>query len=100
MWIVIVALNCLIAGLNFYAAWYVWSWRRGLAAATRGLVIAERSTHNVLAPAPRYIKLGQQGTRQLRDRYGQLEVRVARLQQLLAILLRLPGLWRRLQRRR
>ncbi len=100
MWIVIVGLNCAIAGLNFYAAWHVWQWRRGLAAAARGTLAAERSTHSVLYPAPEYILIGQRGTEQLRDRYAQLEWRLAKLRRLLAVLLLLPKLWCGVRRRR
>ncbi len=100
MWIVIVVANLAIAAFNFYLAWRVWRLRRALAAATRGLLSAEASTHSVLYPAPGYIIIGQRGTRQLRDRYAQLDVQLARLRRLVAILLLLPKLWRRTRRRR
>lgn len=101
---VVIALNGLITLLCLYAAWRVWKLRRVLAAAADALILAEKNTHAVLANAPRGIGTKQQGTRQLRQQYRQLEMQLLKAQQALELagLSRFVWQWygkRRMERR-
>lgn len=83
---VVVGLNVLISLLCLYVAWRLWKLRRALAAATRAITSAERSTYKVLHGAPRAIYRGQSGVQGLSERYSQLELQLQRVRQVLALL--------------
>jgi hypothetical protein len=92
---VVIVLNVLISLLCLYVTWRVWNLRKALAAAADILTAAERSTHAVLRGAPQAIERGQLGTSALRERYQQLEIQLQKVQQVLALLSLLQGVWRR-----
>jgi hypothetical protein len=96
---VVVVLNLLISLLCLYGAWWVWNLRRSLAAATKVLTDAERSTYAVLHGAPNAISQGQLGSRGLRDRYQQLELQLQQVQKVLGLLGLVQSFWRSQSRR-
>lgn len=93
---VVVAINILIALINFYIAWRVWQIRRVLAGAANAILAADRNTYGVLHGAPGAIAQGQKGTKAAREQYRRLEVQLQQLQQILALI----GLGQRLWQRR
>ncbi|MBD2329643.1 hypothetical protein [Alkalinema sp. FACHB-956] len=82
---VILILNGFLATFCFYIAWRVWQFRRVLIQATAALDTAEQATHRVLQDAPEAILQGQISTRQLRQRYRQLEVNLRQAEKALSI---------------
>lgn len=82
----VVLINVLISLVCFYVAWRIVKLRRQIARVTDKIIAAERRTYAVLNPAPRQILKGQRGALQLQERYQQLENRLQRLQQVLALL--------------
>ncbi|OUC12190.1 MAG: hypothetical protein B0A82_23835 [Alkalinema sp. CACIAM 70d] len=82
---VILIINGLLASFCFYIAWRVWQFRQVLTQATAALDTAERATHQVLQDAPEAIMQGQISTRQLRQRYRQLEVNLRQAEKALSI---------------
>jgi hypothetical protein len=99
---VAVSLNLGIAVFCFYVAWRLWRLTQTLGAAADALVSWERSTHNTINPAvvPTAILRGQSGTAHLRQRYGQLQRQLQRLEQVMAVVGLLPMASRWLGRRR
>lgn len=89
---VAVSLNLAIALFCFYVAWRLWRLAQTLGAVADAMVVWERSTHKILNPAviPPAILLGQRGTARLRGRYAQLQRQLQQLQQVVAVLSRIP----------
>lgn len=92
---VVVAINTLIALINFYIAWRVWKLRQILARAANAILTAERGTHNVLYNAPNAISKGQKGVSVLRERYQVLEIQIQRVQQIIGLLALLGKVWQK-----
>ncbi|MEG4226459.1 hypothetical protein QUA35_10470 [Microcoleus sp. N9_B2] len=92
----VVIINLLISGVCFYIAAKVWKIRRTIARLEIRIAAIERCSSNVLSMSPDFLGKRQQGTRQLRLRYQQLELQLQQVQQLLGLL----GLGRRLWLRR
>jgi predicted negative regulator of RcsB-dependent stress response len=83
---VVVILNVLLAALGFFLAWKLWQLRQAFSRAADALMIAERSTHQVLSGAPEAILNGEIGTRQLKQNYLELQPKIRRAKQALALL--------------
>lgn len=92
----VVIINLLISVVCFYIAAKVGKIRRAIAGFEMRIAAMERRTSNVLSNSPDFLAKRQQGTRQLRRRYQQLELQLQQVQQLLGLL----GLGRTLWRRR
>ncbi len=92
----VVIINLLISGVCFYIAAKVWKIRRTIARFEIGITAIERCSSNVLSTSPDFFANRQQGARQLRRRYQQLELQLQQVQQLLGLL----GLGRMLWSRR
>lgn len=82
----VVVINLILSLLGFYVAWQLWCLRRTLLRVEQTILKAERSTHNVLHPAPHYIIMGQRGTNALRHQYFRLGRQLEQLQNLLRLL--------------
>jgi hypothetical protein len=92
---VVVIINLLLAMLCLYGAWHFWHLRRAFAQAANALIVAEQSTHDTLYGAPQAIRQGQIGASQLRVSYQQLEPKLQRAQQALALLGWSKSVWQR-----
>ncbi|MEG3974545.1 hypothetical protein QT970_07960 [Microcoleus sp. herbarium8] len=92
----VVIINLMISLTCFYIAAKVWKIRRTIARFEIRIAAMERSSSNVLSKSPDFFGKRQQGARQLRRRYQQLELQLQQVQQLLGLL----GLGRTLWRRR
>ena len=92
----VVIINLLISVVCFYIAAKVWKIRRTIARLEIRIAAIERCSSNVLSTSPDFLAKRQQGTRQLRRRYQQLELQLQQVQQLLGLL----GLGRMLWPRR
>ncbi|MEP6515539.1 hypothetical protein [Microcoleus vaginatus] len=92
----VVIINILISVVCFYIAARVWKIRRTIARLEMRLAAMERTSSKVLSTSPDFLGKRQQGTRQLRRRYQQLELQLQQVQQLLGLL----GLGRMLWSRR
>lgn len=92
----VVIINLMISLVCFYIAAKVWKIRRTIALFEIRLAAIERCSSNVLSASPDFFANRQQGARQLRLRYQQLELQLQQVQQLLGLL----GLGRMLWRRR
>ncbi len=92
----VVIINLLISVVCFYIAAKVRKIRRAIAGFEMRIAAMERCSSNVLSNSPDFLAKRQQGTRQLRRRYQQLELQLQQVQQLLGLL----GLGRTLWRRR
>jgi hypothetical protein len=90
----VLILNTLIAILCLYITWQLTKLQQVLAKAADTLLAAERSTYNVLHPAPTNIIKGQTGTRQLRKKYQQLQHQQQQLQKILSLFNLTQSLWR------
>ncbi len=91
----VVTVNLLLALGGFYVAWKVGQFRRAIAHAADVLTIAEKNTHAALHGAPDAILKGQIKTRQLRQRYQQLEPHYQQARQALALLSLGQTVWQR-----
>ena len=83
---VVVIINLLLALLCLYGASRMWQLRRSFAQAANALIMAEKSTHEVLYGAPQAIMQGQIGAQQVRVRYHQLEPKLSQAQRALIML--------------
>ena len=92
----VVIINLLISVVCFYIAVKVGKIRRTIAGFEMRIAAMERRSSNVLSKSPDFLAKRQQGTRQLRRRYQQLELQLQQVQQLLGLL----GLGRTLWLRR
>ncbi|MEG4348940.1 hypothetical protein QUA74_04250 [Microcoleus sp. LAD1_D3] len=92
----VVIINLLISLVGFYIAAKVWKIRRTIARLEMRIEAMERSSSKVLSTSPDFLGKRQQGTRQVRRRYQQLELQLQQVQQLLGLL----GLGRMLWSRR
>ncbi|MEG4230592.1 hypothetical protein QUA40_00520 [Microcoleus sp. Pol11C3] len=92
----VVIINLLISVVCFYIAAKVWKIRRTIARLEIRIAGMERRSSNVLSMSPGFLAKRQQGTRQLRRRYQQLELQLQQVQQFLGLL----GLGRMLWPRR
>ena len=92
----VVIINLLISLVCFYIAAKVWKIGRTIARFEIRIAAIERCSSNVLSTSPDFLGKRQQGVRQLRWRYQQLELQLQQVQQLLGLL----GLGRMLWRRR
>ncbi|MEG3846227.1 hypothetical protein QT971_08700 [Microcoleus sp. herbarium19] len=92
----VVIINLMISLTCFYIAAKVWKIRRTIALFEVRIAAIERCSSNVLSKSPDFLAKRQQGARQLRRRYQQLELQLQQVQQLLELL----GLGRTLWRRR
>ncbi len=92
----VVIINVLISLVCFYIAARVWKIRRTIALLEVRIAAIDRCSSNVLGKSPDFLAKRQQGARQLRGRYQQLELQLQQVQQLLGLL----GFGRRLWLRR
>ena len=92
----VVIINLMISLVCFYIAARVWKIRRRIARFEFQIAAMERRSSNVLSKSPDFFGKRQQGARQLRRNYQQLELQLQQVQQLLGLL----GLGRTLWRRR
>ncbi|MEG4327319.1 hypothetical protein [Microcoleus sp. herbarium5] len=95
----VVIINLLISLVCFYIAAKVWKIRRTIARLEIRIAAIERCSSNVLTMSPDFLGKRQQGTRQLRGRYQQLELQLEQVQQLLGLLGLGRMLWSRRARR-
>ncbi|MEG4065858.1 hypothetical protein QUA42_00655 [Microcoleus sp. Pol11C2] len=95
----VVIINILISVVCFYIAARVWKIRRTIARLELRIAAIERCSRNVLSTTPDFLGKRQQGTRQLRRRYQQLELQLQQVQQLLGLLGLGRMLWSRRDRR-
>ncbi|MCT7951022.1 hypothetical protein NG798_14580 [Ancylothrix sp. C2] len=91
----VITANILITLSCLYIAWQLIKLRRTLAKVTHNINAAERSTHNVLHPAPKNIIKGQTGTRQARKQYQKLQTQLQQIQKILSLFSLTQNLWRR-----
>lgn len=96
----VIITNILIALTCLYIAHQLIKLRKTLAQVANNINAAERSTHNVLHPAPKNIIKGQTGTHQLRKQYQQLQRQLQQAQQLLNLLGLSQNLWQRSKKRK
>ncbi len=82
----VVIINVLLASLGFFLAWKIWQLRQAFSRAADALIAAERSSHRVLSGAPQAILKGEIGTRQLQQNYRDLQPKIRRAKQALALL--------------
>jgi hypothetical protein len=99
MLIAVVIINLVISGVCFYIAAKVWKIRRTIARFEIGITAIERCSSNVLSMSPDFLGKRQQGVRQLRRHYQQLELQLQQVQQLLGLLGLGRMLWSRRARR-
>ncbi|MEG4575859.1 hypothetical protein QUA56_24790 [Microcoleus sp. N3A4] len=92
----VVIINLMISLVCFYVAAKVWKIRRTIARLEIRIAVIERFSSNVLSMSPDFLGNRQQGARQLRRRYQQMELQLQQVQQLLGLL----GLGRMLWPRR
>ncbi len=78
-----------------FVAWQLWNLKRKLSHTADTLVSVEHAVHRVLYPAPGYIRKGQSGTHNLRQRLQRLEPQLQRVQQVMGLLGVGQFLWRR-----
>ncbi|MBP0018787.1 MAG: hypothetical protein J7647_14725 [Cyanobacteria bacterium SBLK] len=93
MLIFVIVFNCLLAIINFYIAWKILRLRKTLANATQTLISLDRTLYNALHPTPHYIYIAQKGAANLRDRYGNLEGQLQKVQRLLNLLNLILKIW-------
>lgn len=94
MIIVIIGFNLLLTVINLYIAWRIWKLRLFLVKVTETLKNVERITYSVLHSTPPPILGFQQGTRNLKQSYTQLESQIRQLQKIIALLSLVTNLWR------
>jgi hypothetical protein len=94
----VVIINLLISVVCFYIAGKVGKIRRAIAGFEKRIAAMERRSSKVLSNSPDFLAKRQQGTRQLRRRYQQLELQLQQVQQLLGLLGLGGTLWRRRDR--
>jgi hypothetical protein len=82
----VVIINLLISVVCFYIAAKVGKIRRTIARFEIRIAAIERCSSNVLSTSPGFLAKRQEGTRQLRRRYQQLELQLQQVQQLLGLL--------------
>ncbi len=90
---VVVVINTLISLVLFYVARRVWRLRRRITRIANILDSAERKTAR-LAGAPAQIIKGQQTLQRLRQKTQPLEVQVARVRQIVKLLVVGQQIWR------
>ncbi|MEG3924397.1 hypothetical protein [Microcoleus sp. T3_D1] len=95
----VVIINLMISLVCFYIAAKVGKIRRTIARLELRIAAMERCSSNVLSTSPGFLGKRQQGTRQLRGRYQQLELQLQQVQQLLGLLGLGRMLWSRRDRR-
>lgn len=95
----VIAFNILISLIFFYAAWRVWQIKHRLANIADALTRAERSTYGVLNGAPSSISQYQRNASKLRIAHRSLKVQVAKLRQVLGIVMFGQQVWQRYARR-
>jgi hypothetical protein len=100
MILAVVAINLTMAAIALSVAWRLWCLSRSIDRAANAILYADRVTYNALHPIPPTLAKGQQGTRNLRDRYSQLERQVNQVRQIVAVLNLIGGLWFRRRRPR
>jgi hypothetical protein len=94
---VAVTLDLVIALFCFFVAWRLWQLSKSLGAAADALTNWDHKAYRILNPdvVPPAILRGQSGTTALRLRYGQLQLQLQRLEQIMAVVGYLPmaGRW-------
>ncbi len=93
-YLVVIVFNVMISLACLYGAWRIWKLRRVLADAANAIAAAERNIHSGLHNAPEPIYRGQIGVRGVRQHYQQLEIQWQKIQQILAVLVLMQGIWR------
>lgn len=78
--------NFLVGFACLVIARQIWKFRNKLATISEQILAVERAVDRILYPAPATIRKAQVGTSRLRDRYEQLGVQYARVQQIISIL--------------
>jgi len=96
----VVTCNFVIGLICLLVAWQLMRLRQRLAQASLTMNAVERYIRRIFGPAPRYILMGKTGTGVLRDRYQQLELQLAQIQQILGLLGIAQAFWLRQQRSR
>jgi hypothetical protein len=83
---VVVIFNLLLAIACLYVARRIWQLKFALAKATDALVSAEQATTRMLSPTPGAMSLVGDRCIEVRQRYQDVELRLLRVQKLLALL--------------
>ena len=89
----VVIINLLISVVCFYIAVKAGKIRRTIAGFEMRIAAMERSSSNVLSNSPDFLAKRQEGTRQLRWRYQQLELQLQQVQQLCIPVVLTVWLW-------
>lgn len=92
----VVIINVLISLVCFYMAAKMWKVRRKIERFETRITAMNRCIRNVLIRSPNFLAKRQQGARQLRRNYLELELQLQQVRQLLGLM----GLGRMLWRRR
>jgi len=96
----VVTCNFAIGLICLLVAWQLVRLRQRLAQASLTMDAVERYIHRIFSPAPRYILMGKTGTSGLREKYQQLELQLAQIQQILGLLGVGQAIWLRQRRSR
>ena len=86
MLVFVISFNFLIVAINLYIAWRIWKLRFTLVKITETLKNVEKIIYNVFYQAPPSILDVQRGTRNLKQKYIQLELKLQKLRKILALL--------------
>lgn len=92
---VVLVVNLLIGLICLGVAWQLWQLKHQLAELSHTLLSVEQVIYDVLHPAPGYIRQGQTGVGQLRQKYQSLQPQLQRLEQGLALIGLGRLVWRR-----
>ncbi|MEC4816830.1 MAG: hypothetical protein SAK29_26710 [Scytonema sp. PMC 1069.18] len=95
MVIVVVVINISISLTLFYVARRLWQFKKRLVRIANILMIAERSTHNVLYGAPEAIYLSQRNINNLREGNQSLQLQIQQIRQLAGVLAFAQRVWLR-----
>ncbi|MGB3263147.1 MAG: hypothetical protein WBA89_04240 [Microcoleus sp.] len=82
----VVIINLMISVVCFYIATRVWKIRRTIARLEIRIAAIDRCSSNLLGISPDFLAKRQEGARQLRRRYQQLELQLQQVRQLLGLL--------------
>lgn len=82
----VIIINVIISVICLYLAAKLWKLGKKIDKAANAILRADRGTYNVLHNAPGAIVQGEKGTRNLRQKYQQLQGQVQTLRQLIAVL--------------
>jgi len=86
--------NFLVGLVCLMVARRIWQFRCNLAVIADRILAVERAVDHVLYPAPNAIRKAQAGANRLRNRYEQLGIQYARIQQIMSILSISQLFWR------